>query len=272
MTGTLAQQVWLTSFGNEYIVNGTLPTTDYMNNDVFKFANTVDFRDFKKGLFSLTPKEHICATNPVEWFELLKKEKCKRLRLYYKPTGRVVVDGNDYGDERMLAGFVGGGGEWYIETMFDGYSNYWTSRQEVNRENDPNNKIWAYHYTRKTGEFPTKNIQPDIAELRNDLENALTNIEAYARKENLQFWADIFEKALQRLKGQKNDTGYYAMLVDKNYSTEAVNLLYAASAGWVFGGMGSWNDGISSSDEYNSVSNDLYNAINLSIVAAANSF
>lgn len=74
------------------------------------------------------------------------------------------------------------------------------------------------------------------------------------------------------LTGEKTDTGYYKMLVDKNYPIEAIQLLYAASIAWVFGGMGSWNDTGVNSEEYNNVSNELYNTINLSIVAVANNF
>lgn len=272
MNGTLAQLVWLTSYGNEFIVNGNLPDNNYMENDVFMYNNSVDFYDFKKRWYSSTLKEHICAKNPVEWFKLLKKEKCRFLRLYYKPTGRVVVDGNDYGDERMLAGFVGGGGEWYIETVFDNYSNYWISKQEVTNAEAPDNKIWSYSYARTVGRFSTNNVRYDIADLRKKMEAALINIAAYAKKENMQFWADIFEKALKVLTGEKTDTGYYKMLVDKNYSKETVQLLYAASIAWVFGGMGSWNDTGDNSEEYNNVSNELYSTINLSIVAVANEF
>jgi hypothetical protein len=194
MNGTLAQLVWLTSYGNEYIVNNNLPDDNYMENDVFKYDNTVCFYDFKKRWFSSTPNQYFFAKNPVEWFNLLKKEKCKCLRLYYKPTGRVVVDGNDYGDERMLAGFVGGGGEWYIETVFDNYSNYCISKQEVTQRDAPDNRIWSYSYARTVGRFSTNNLQYDIAELRNKIESALINIAAYAKKENMQFWSDLFEK------------------------------------------------------------------------------
>lgn len=272
MTGNLAQLVWLTSHGNEFLINGNLPDANYLDNDVFQFVNTVNFHNFKKGFFSSKIKDSIAAENPIAWFKLLKKEKCNRLRLYYRPTGNLVVDGTDFGDERMMAGFVGGGGEWLIESIYKGYSNYWGARMEVTRRDDPNNKIWAYNYARKVERFATTNTQYDIVEMREKLSGALINIAAYANGANLKMWADIFERALSVLNGQQVGVGYSNLLVEKNYKPEASRLLYAASAAWVFGGMGSWNDVGEDSKEYSKFSNELYIAINLSIVAATNSF
>ena len=58
-------------------------------------------------------------------------------------------------------------------------------------------------------------------------------------------------------------------------SIEAEQLISACFTGWVFGGMGSWNDmafGREMEEEYHRVSDLLYTAICNAIVAAVNSY
>lgn len=66
------------------------------------------------------------------------------------------------------------------------------------------------------------------------------------------------------------------LLVIKNYSLKALQLLFAAGTAWVFGGMGSWNDmGFKEKEiqeNYLRLSRQLYESLLQSILATSNSF
>jgi len=60
---------------------------------------------------------------------------------------------------------------------------------------------------------------------------------------------------------------------DRALPLAATQILWAAQAAWVFGGMGSWNDLWFEGDDqslYEQLSEDLYQLLNVAIVIAAN--
>ena len=59
MQTELAQIISLTSYGNEFIKSGQLPSNYFPNNTIFQHCNTVDFRDFKKSFFFYMKKDYI---------------------------------------------------------------------------------------------------------------------------------------------------------------------------------------------------------------------
>jgi hypothetical protein len=80
MTGILAQTIVLTSYGNEYLRTGKL-SNFYPQNSTFQHCNSIDFKEIKKKNIFTSKKEFIVASNPMEWFALLKKEGCTKLTL-----------------------------------------------------------------------------------------------------------------------------------------------------------------------------------------------
>jgi hypothetical protein len=110
------------------------------------------------------------------------------------------------------------------------------------------------------------------------LEQSLSTIADFAGAHQLSEWADVFKKAKAILNSTDPAGDYYHhdLLVEKHYPLIARQLLFAAGAAWVFGGMGSWNDlGFNTEEDnkkYDDVSAGLYAAINQSVLAAANSF
>jgi hypothetical protein len=84
MTGTLAQLIGLTTYGNAYLMKGNLPNDFYPSNTIFQFCKTVDFITIKKVYFISKLKEAVVADNPLKWFLMLKKDGCKKLRLYFQ--------------------------------------------------------------------------------------------------------------------------------------------------------------------------------------------
>lgn len=119
MTGTLAQIIALTAFGNDFLKNGTIPTDFNTANTTFQFCNKVDFREFKKLFFFLKPKETVIASTPTEWFQYLKSDGCKHLRLYFEYS-----KDQSFAKDQKLAGLVGGGGSWLIEAIIAGTNTY----------------------------------------------------------------------------------------------------------------------------------------------------
>ena len=132
MTGILAQTISLTSFGNEYLLNGKL-NDFFPNHSAFEHCSTVQFIAKKKENFFSSKKETIVAENPEIWFELLKKENCKKLRLYFQ-SSKV--------DDYKSAGFVGGGGDWLIEAVYKNHSDFWINKWEPDREKN----AWKVNY------------------------------------------------------------------------------------------------------------------------------
>jgi len=269
MNGTLAQLISLTSFGNSYL-NGQELKGFYPGNSTFQYCNTVDFRTFKKSLFG-KQKEVIAANDPNSWFEHMKNQGCKKLRLYYETQ---QPDNN--AKEHQLAGFVGGGGTWLIEAVHDKSSNYWANRWEVTKQEAEDRRIWTVNYGRTLTNERTTNQQKDISDLREQLKKTLAEISDFAFKQNLENWGKTFENALNSLNSLEPQDSFYHtdMIASDNYELMNRQLLFAAGKSYVFGGMGSWND-LWLQDEneqanYDRLTSQLYELVNSSIVASIN--
>lgn len=273
MTGPLAQIIALTSYGNDYLKNGRIPPDFNSANTTFQFCNKVDFRDFKKLFFFLKPKESVIALNPSEWFEYLKSDGCKHLRLYFEYS-----KDQSFAKDHKLAGLIGGGGNWLMEAVYDNYSNYWTNRWEVTNQNATDRKIWSVNYGMTVKKQHISNLQIDNQKIKNKLKTTLTEITNFAYGLNLKNWGEIFEKAKNIIDSPKPEATYYhADLIPlNNYSLTAKQILFSAGSAWVFGGMGSWNDlGFDNKDDnetYERLSEQLYSNINEAIIAATNTY
>jgi hypothetical protein len=273
MTGILAQVISLTSYGNAFLQAGELTEDFYPSHSTFQFCNKVDFKNFLKRIFSSSPREVLMANDPNEWFRVLKKNGCKKIRLFYQPT-----DNKEPIPDYKLAGLVGGGGTWMIETIYGRYSHYWFNRWEVTKKDDPDGKIWSVSYAMTDKDQPVTDVQKDIRETSSLLEQSLIAIADFADVQQLSAWGDVFKKARAVLNSTDPAGDYYHhdLLVEKHYSLIARQLLFAAGAAWVFGGMGSWNDlgfdTVEDNKKYDEVSAGLYAAINQSVLAVANAW
>lgn len=273
MTGILAQVIALTSYGNAFLQAGELTEDFFPSHSTFQFCNKVDFKNFRKRIFSSSPQEVQVANDPNEWFRSLKKSGCKKIRLFYQPT-----DSKEPTPDHKLAGLVGGGGTWMIETIYGRYSHYWFNRWEVTKKEDPDGKIWSVSYAMTDKDQPVTDVRKDIRETYSLLEQSLIAIADFADARQLSAWADVFKKARAILNSTDPAGEYYHhdLLVEKHYSLITRQLLFAAGAAWVFGGMGSWNDlGFDTAEDnkkYDEVSAGLYAAINQSVLAAVNAY
>lgn len=195
-----------------------------------------------------------------------------------------------------------------IETIYGRYSNYWFNRWDVTKKDDPDRKlrpigpsgnlsqsgqtsdvcpsddgpparpVWSVSYAMMDKDQPVTDIQVDIRDSYSSLERSLIAITDFADAQQLSDWAGVFKKASAILNSTDPARDYYHqdLLVEKHYSLIARQLLFAAGAAWVFGGMGSWNDlGFNTEEDnkkYDDVSAGLYAAIIQSVLAVANAY
>jgi len=273
MTGPLAQIVTLATFGNDFLFNGRSPGNFYHTNTSFQFCNKVDFRVFRQPFLFLKKKEVVVAKNPIEWFQYLKNDGCKRLRLFFQGSKDQSI-----AKDHKLAGLVGGGGTWLIEAIYDNYSNGWANRWEVTKKDDPQNKIWTVNYGMTVKKFPSINLQIDQQKCQEELNETLIAIEAFASKPNLEYWHEQFKNARIALYAADPENSYYnkELIPNDRYSLISRQLLYAAGTAWVFGAMGSWNDlGFDHKEEndmYEHLSEVLYERVNQAIISAVNAY
>jgi hypothetical protein len=126
--------------------------------------------------------------------------------------------------------------------------------------------------------LPAIDLQISLQKSKEELDGVLSEIEKFAIERDLKSWAEQFSNARKTLLSAVPETySFNKNLIPKdNYSLTARQLVNAAGVGWVFGGMGSWNDlGFKTKEEeevYENLSERLYDKINQAIIASVNSF
>ncbi len=110
-------------------------------------------------------------------------------------------------------------------------------------------------------------------EIKEKLGESLNNISEFAEDSGLTDWHTVFKKALSKLTSNEPGQDYYNPKIHPdNYPLFSRQLLFAACCAWVFDGMGSWNDTLNSTEQYDRVSEDLYDSIIQAIIAVVNSY
>ncbi len=209
----------------------------------------------------------------MNWFRMLKQEGCQKLRLYFQYS-----KDQSFTLDHRLAGLVGGGGTWLIETVYDDYSDYWANRWEVKDQNEPDRKIWKVSYGLTASRNQTTNMRVDLDDIKNKFDQTLADIADFAYQHSFQHWGQQFDRAKAVLSSSDPKENYYHkdLTIGENYSLTAQQVLFAAGTAWVFGGMGWWNDIVfdNKDDEkkYDELSAKLYDDINQSILAEVNSY
>jgi hypothetical protein len=263
MNGTLALLVALVSYGNEYLSQGkSLHKLDF-NNSTLIYCNTLEFKDSNSS-------SSVIANNPQEWFGFLKKNGCKRLKIYFQHSNE--SQSKDF----QTSALVGGGGIWMIEASYNKYSNYWDCTESVTNEDAKDNRIWKIQFTLIKKNQHVLDKQTSVDNTKNELAISLNKIMAFASKHGLEHWANVFKKAKANLNSSHPAMDYYKdCIIEDQFSLKSKQLLFSASIADVFGGMGSWNDMMFSNPEEEKLnqelSADLYDKINQSITVAVNS-
>lgn len=270
MQGPIAQIIALTLYGNAAVQGHSQGVEDFFpSNSTFTFCEYVKFVDLSNVNGML--KETSFAETPNAWINKIKDDGVSALRLIYGPSGDENIS------DRMLVGFVGGGGRWLIETISPTGSDYWEARWEVGNRDHPEKRIWQVTYGRVAAKQTTRPVNARrIGQIKADLSSKLKDIAAFARQHNLDGFANAFDNGYAALHSDNpNNEVYHKDISPKEFlSLEANQLLAASQAAWVFGGMGSWNDmGFEGADQqkYERLSDELYQLLNESYLVAVNS-
>lgn len=162
-----------------------------------------------------------------------------------------------------------------IEAVYSTYSDYWDAYEEVTNENAKDNRIWSVKYSLVKAHLTSSKWECSLDKAKSDLEISLTRISAFAQKQNLTHWVEVFDKSNRNIKSSKPSVDYYKdFVVEKNMSLFARQLVFSANKAWVFGGMGSWNDYTFNSPidnkTYNQLSDNLYHAIIQATITGVN--
>lgn len=273
MLGSVAQVIALTAFGNAFLQGPQTVSspTFFPSNSTFQFCEYVHFADVPAS--SKSKQETVWATDPAAWFDRLRKEGYVALRLHYGAVGGKTV-GTYHFPDRMLAGFVGGGGRWLIEAIGPRGSDYWEARWDLGDRSRADRKIWRVTYVRIAHSQVTPATGPDDLEnLKRTLDTTLLELQTYATNHKLDSFAAIFQKSRMQLTTEVIGKDlYHSDLTPKGQlSLTAEQLLAASQLGWVFGGMGSWNDVAPQADkEYEQLSERLFDLLNRTYVDVAN--
>jgi hypothetical protein len=265
---SIAQAAALAIFGND-ILHGRSRSDFWPTSTVFTFCKRVRFVTLHGD--PKTPTENSFADDPVQWVSKLRDAEAIGLRIHHFASNNPQIA------DRMSAGFVGGGGRWLIETLHTKLSDLWEARWLVGNREDPERKIWDVAYCRVDRERAHLSIPSErLTTLKNDLDIALSGIEALATRNNLQSFARAFRFARNVLfSDEPLSEAYHSDLAPTpDIPLEAKQLLSAAQAAWVFGGMGTWNDvAIERQDqkEYAQISDHLFSLLIQVICSAVNS-
>jgi len=264
----MAQIVALTCHGNASL-RGVDASEFFPKNSTCNFCDQVTFVSVKKSFFGRLKEKEIAKT-PQEWFAHLKSTGAIGILLSRQPQKYPRIS------DRMSAGFVNGGGIWYMEVVYPkNRSNFWIARWNVWNREAAEQRIWrvVYGCVSKGANFQ---LGPhDFQSAVSRLVQTLHEIHAFSAKHNGGGFTQCFAEALDTLNsGGTNLHGYHKNLAPAGcLSQQARTLLDACQKAWVFGGMGSWNDmGFDGMDrtEYERVSENLFRDLNEAIAAGAN--
>lgn len=268
MQGPIAQIISLALYGNYYLQGNKPIPAFFPSNSSCQFCEYIHFVDLSIRNGKIL--ETLYTNTPEEWFAKLKEDEVLALKLYYISNN---IDAN-----KIFAGFTTGTREyWEINALKKSGKDSWAARWVTGNENRVDNKIWRVTYGRS--EYSQEIIcQPnqELSKIKEEFSYTLQEIITFARSQDLNYFADCFEKALTELYSDNPFQQVYHkdMVPDGLLGLTARQLLAASQAAWVFGGMGSWNDlGFDGENQvkYEQLSNLLYELLNKSCVAAVNS-
>jgi hypothetical protein len=197
------------------------------------------------------------------WFRSLRQSGAKRVSL-------VFSHGEEDMSPRFATAFSEAGGWGLVSDARKPV--LWFAEWDVGDREDPDGRIWKITLMGEKSALraPVADIQSSAAELR----AALTDLGQFAASHDGQAWADVMKRAIAQLDDPHPECAYYPEMVPPgSLRLEQMQLLSAATHGWVFGGMGSWNDNAVSVDvkEHERVSSRLWLALLGAMASVVNS-
>jgi hypothetical protein len=183
-----------------------------------------------------TAMENESANTPIEWMLDLMALKRRGLRLCYEKTSALALP------DHARSALQPGGGNWLIEVVTRaGVSEFWAPRWEVTDRPRLDGRVWDVNYLCLGHDAP--NDDWDATDSAADLRSVLVDLDAFARENDADVFADAFESALVELDGAIYRPVPYSDLAPPGLLSHAQEgLLRAMQTAWVFGGADSWSD------------------------------
>ena len=245
MNGELLQMMQLVVTANHYLKTG-----EFIDCVSYAHVGSLDFI-VERRLFGFW-KSKKTLNSVKEWTQWLRSNQVREIFL--------LLGWRD--GDRIRSAFANGVDQWEIVCCFKDYVMMWETWIQFN-ENQQN---WKYIYQANHIEVANSESPP----MENNLTvliGALKEIELLAEKLELVAFARCFSNAWRILEGESIAPTYevdWHGLLDQ----ERKSIFEALTWAWVFGGMGSWNDGISFAaeekglkEEYDLLSGTLYQEI-----------
>ncbi|MFX1319356.1 MAG: hypothetical protein ACFE9D_12310 [Promethearchaeota archaeon] len=260
MNINIAQMLSLSAFANAVLQDHSVDFS--LDHSTARFCRSIEFGE-------LTPEGalddfRILAETPNQWFEVLQKKGVGRVRLFYGHSPQIEIA------DRIGAAFVGGGGEWIMETLYADSSDLWEAGWRMAKGG-----VWkVYYFITAGGGVPLTYRNKSVQNAIQHLQDILDKIGGFAREQRLVNWVKWFQSARESLVAE-DPLADSDLLPRGCFSKEAQQLIAGCFQGWVFGGMGSWNDLVfrgKDQDRYVELSDQLYDAICQSLIIGVNSF
>lgn len=269
MNGEIAQTLSLVAYANAFLQGQDIVFD--LEHKTAQFCKLIEFIEIPQGVDTLRERI-VLAEEPQSWFELLRKQGVEKVVLHY------LSSGCDEFPDRQSSAFVGGGGRWVIEAIKGDRSDLWEARWKTEGWENAHTsgfRIWEVYYilfakdcNRLAYDYPM------MDEVYNILKQTLIDITKFAlRQECTAHFSEYYQHALEFLSSENplEDLDW----LPEGFLLRAQQLVRACYEGWVFGGMGSWNDLVYDDEtrvRYNKVSDNLYIGICLALIVAVNSF
>lgn len=265
MNGELAQTAALAAHAKAHAVDARLGGDDtyWAAHSTFKYVKTITFVVVKRRF--LRSSQQQVATTPSGWMAALPPSSL--ITLFSRgPAGSLRA--------HIASAFVSGTRDGIVVSS-NGSGGIWVPSWDLTRDEYPEHKIWRVRYVMVKGSaIPL--LAMTVEEARERLGKILRVAADFAGADlALSSWCETFRKAEDAL-GAPNPVAPYHpdILPPDGYTLAARQLLAAAVGGFVFGGMGSWNDySPESSDarqEYERLSEQLYAAVTDGLRVAVN--
>jgi hypothetical protein len=206
------------------------------------------------------------ANSPEEWLVALRAWGVSDLSL-------ITSGPADGALPSLVASAFSSSGPWGLLATGGVAPTIWGIRWEVADRDAPDSRIWALAaVSAPGGAFHAPLVGP--AEAREQLRVALAEIRTFAETNDLETWAPWFAKSATLLDDPEPVPPYHRDLLPSDASLSRRQLAAAVVQGWVFGGMGSWNDvGLADPEaerEYEHVGANMYSVLLVALPAAVN--
>lgn len=246
----------LAAYGNVWLRAPTGPPPDLASSSTFHYVQSMTF--------VLDGTE--IATDAAAWFQGLRDRGVRRLWLEIPDES----DGGSWLADHLASAFAGGG-RWLLLTTADAFTEAWQPRWHVDRD-APDRRIWQVTYVgERVGDV--RPAVPAIGDATATLRQTLADAREFAAR-HLSNFVRSFDRALTALDGRQRRLFRRGLPLPQSYPRSSHALVTACDNGWVFGGMGSWNDAGFADEaidrEYNELSRRLWQAITTALVAAVN--